>query len=187
MNEHNWSEWLENPGYQPVADGVPVKVKFLGGDISLKPYPANYFCWDLEEEIISYRYDKNHFDAPMDKAERERLGLDAPSELDKNANQIQKEGGYGDYDNPLIKATNDSQVEQDAITLASPKSKYHREIAPGVWVDVYDVLKAWKVENPALQHLIKKALQPGARGHKDLEQGMDDIVASAIRARELEE
>ncbi len=41
------------------------------------------------------------------------------------------------------------------------ESKYHREIKPGVFVDVYDVLHAWGVINPALQHLIKKALQPG--------------------------
>lgn len=67
----------------------------------------------------------------------------------------------------------------------STASKYHREISPGVWVDVYDVLKAWRVENPALQHLIKKALQPGERGHKTLEQDMDDIIASAKRAKEL--
>lgn len=65
-------------------------------------------------------------------------------------------------------------------------SKYHREIKPGVQVDVYDVLRAWDVRNPALQHLIKKALQPGARGHKTLEQDMADIVASAKRAQELE-
>lgn len=67
------------------------------------------------------------------------------------------------------------------------RSKYHREIKPGVWVDVYDVLQAWKVSNPALGHLIKKALQPGERGHKDLMTDLDDIVASAIRARELED
>ena len=65
-------------------------------------------------------------------------------------------------------------------------SKYHREIKPGVHVDVYDVLRAWDVRNPALQHLIKKALQPGARGHKTLGQDMADIIASAKRAAELE-
>lgn len=65
-------------------------------------------------------------------------------------------------------------------------SKYHREIKPGVHVDVYDVLRAWNVRNPALQHLIKKALQPGERGHKTLEQDMDDIIVSAQRAKELE-
>lgn len=65
-------------------------------------------------------------------------------------------------------------------------NKYQREIKPGVWVDVYDVLNAWKVTNPALQHLLKKALQPGERGHKDLETDLKDIIASAQRAYELE-
>ena len=70
---------------------------------------------------------------------------------------------------------------------ASARNKYEREIKPGVWVDVYDVLVAWAVDNPALQHLIKKALQPGERGHKTREQDLADIVASAQRAQELEQ
>lgn len=64
--------------------------------------------------------------------------------------------------------------------------KYQREIKPGVWVDVYDVICAWAVTNPALQHLLKKALQPGERGHKDLETDLQDIISSAQRAYELE-
>ncbi|MBF4541152.1 hypothetical protein IS514_25070 [Salmonella enterica subsp. enterica serovar Typhimurium] len=60
------------------------------------------------------------------------------------------------------------------------------EIKPGVFVDVYDVLMAWNVTNPALQHLIKKALQAGERGHKSREQDLQDIIDSAIRAKELE-
>jgi hypothetical protein len=69
----------------------------------------------------------------------------------------------------------------------TPKSKYHREIKPGVFVDVYDVLHAWKVTNPALAHLIKKALQPGERGHKTKAHDLRDIVESAKRAVELED
>lgn len=65
------------------------------------------------------------------------------------------------------------------------QSKYHREIKPGVWVDVYDVLQAWDVTNPALQHAIKKALAAGQRGHKDRETDLDEVVQCAIRAREL--
>jgi len=64
-------------------------------------------------------------------------------------------------------------------------SKYTKTIR-GVSVDVYDVLQAWGVSNPALQHLIKKALQCGQRGHKDNAQDLQDIIDSAIRARELE-
>ena len=54
-------------------------------------------------------------------------------------------------------------------------------------VDVYDVLEAWKTTNPALQHLIKKALQPGERGHKNLVEDLKDIIASAQRALEIEQ
>ena len=65
-------------------------------------------------------------------------------------------------------------------------SKYTKKIH-GVSVDVYDVLMAWGVTNPALQHLIKKALQCGQRGHKDKQQDLQDIIDSAIRAKELEQ
>ena len=69
---------------------------------------------------------------------------------------------------------------------AQLENKYLHEIKPGVFVDVYDVLMAWNVTNPALQHLIKKALQAGERGHKSRKQDLQDIIDSAIRAKELE-
>ena len=65
------------------------------------------------------------------------------------------------------------------------KSKYIKNVR-GMQLDVYDVLQAWDVRNPALQHLIKKALQAGNRGHKDVIQDLQDIIDSAIRAMELE-
>lgn len=76
--------------------------------------------------------------------------------------------------------------EEEEMPAETYRSKYHREIKPGVFVDVYDVLAAWEVKNPALQHLIKKALMPGERGHKPLIMDMNEIVMSAKRARELE-
>lgn len=80
----------------------------------------------------------------------------------------------------------DEQDLNDCIGAPEADSKYLREIKPGVFVDVYDVLMAWNVTNPALQHLIKKALQAGDRGHKSREQDLQDIIDSAIRAKELE-
>jgi hypothetical protein len=67
------------------------------------------------------------------------------------------------------------QLESD------PVNKYSTNVG-----DVYDVLKAFEVTNPALQHLIKKALKVGKRGHKDLETDLQDIIDSAIRAKQLE-
>ena len=64
-------------------------------------------------------------------------------------------------------------------------SKYHRTIK-GVQLDVYDVLKAWNVTNPATQHAIKKLLQPGQRGHKDTLQDLNEAQQSIARAIELE-
>lgn len=63
--------------------------------------------------------------------------------------------------------------------------KYQREIKPGVFVDVYDLLRAWQVKDPALQHLIKKALAVGQRGHKDASEDYKDIYDSAERALEM--
>lgn len=63
--------------------------------------------------------------------------------------------------------------------------KYNRTIK-GVSVDIYDILHAFEVTNPALQHLIKKALCPGQRGHKDRMQDLIEVRESAIRAVELE-
>ena len=54
-----------------------------------------------------------------------------------------------------------------------------------VQVDIYSVLDAFQTKNPALDHLVKKALCPGQRGHKDLLTDLDDIIASAKRAKEL--
>jgi hypothetical protein len=64
------------------------------------------------------------------------------------------------------------------------KSKYHVEILPGVWVDVYDVLAAFKVTDPGFQHAIKKMLKTGDRGHKDETEDRADIMLSVKRSNE---
>lgn len=70
--------------------------------------------------------------------------------------------------------------------IATNDSKYNRP-CKGITIDVYDVLKAFNVTCPALQHLIKKALAVGQRGHKDANEDLKDILASAKRAIELSE
>lgn len=80
-----------------------------------------------------------------------------------------------------------------------PENKYQKEIVcktadsngvmifATVVVDVYDVLMAWDVTNPAIQHAIKKLLQPGARGHKTRAQDLKEAMQSLKRAIELED
>lgn len=74
----------------------------------------------------------------------------------------------------------------DAAPVATDDGKYNRP-CKGITIDVYDVLKAFNVTCPALQHLIKKALAVGQRGHKDANEDLKDILASAKRAIELSE
>lgn len=60
--------------------------------------------------------------------------------------------------------------------------KYKREIKPGVFIDVYDVIDCYEVTSGALQHALKKILAAGKRGHKDYEQDLIDILSSVERA-----
>ena len=53
-------------------------------------------------------------------------------------------------------------------------------------VDVYRVLDAFNVTNSQLQHIVKKALCAGQRGHKDYLRDLQDIVDSAKNAIEME-
>ena len=66
-----------------------------------------------------------------------------------------------------------------------PASKYHVHIK-GQWVDVYDILSAYGVTNPADAHAIKKMLCPGQRGAKDGIQDRKEAIVSLQRAIELE-
>ena len=69
--------------------------------------------------------------------------------------------------------------------MARLESKYSRRIGKEV-VDVYDVLMAFNVTNPATQHAIKKLLMPGNRGHKDKLTDLKEAYQSIARAIELE-
>jgi len=62
------------------------------------------------------------------------------------------------------------------------RSKYHREIKPGVYVDVYDVLNAFGVKCHALAHAIKKLLMPGERGAKGYKQDCQEAIQSINRS-----
>lgn len=78
---------------------------------------------------------------------------------------------------------NDKQLVH-SLNKSASENKYNRQ-CKGVTIDVYDVIKAFNVTCPALQHLIKKSLCTGLRGHKSREQDLLEILASAKRAVEL--
>ena len=68
-------------------------------------------------------------------------------------------------------------------------SKYDRKIigidGTVTTVDVYRVLDAFGVFDPATQHAIKKMLCMGLRGHKDYLTDLNDSIESMQKAKEL--
>lgn len=64
-------------------------------------------------------------------------------------------------------------------------NKYKKQ-CKGIEIDVYDVLKAFNVVNPAIQHAIKKLLAGGQRGYKDVEQDYNEAIQSIKRGIELD-
>jgi hypothetical protein len=73
-------------------------------------------------------------------------------------------------------------------------NKYAREITQTladedqgftISVDVYDVLRAFNVTDPAIQHAIKKLLCTGIRGHKDSSQDLEEAIQSIERALDV--
>lgn len=65
-------------------------------------------------------------------------------------------------------------------------NKYQREIK-GTTVDVYDVLKAFDITCPAIQHALKKLLMPGQRGVKSYIEDIEEAIVSLNRSKELYE
>ena len=68
---------------------------------------------------------------------------------------------------------------------APPSNKYNRSLRSGATLDVYDVLDAFKVENPAVQHALKKMLCSGSRGYKDYQQDIQEAIDSLERAKKF--
>lgn len=70
--------------------------------------------------------------------------------------------------------------------LKQIKGKIIPEDQSMLYVDVYDVLKAFDVVCPAMQHAIKKMLCSGQRGVKDSVRDKREAIESINRSIELE-
>ena len=64
-------------------------------------------------------------------------------------------------------------------------SIYDREIK-GTRIDIYDILVAYEVTNPAIAHAVKKLLCAGERGAKGRYQDLTEAQESIARGLDLE-
>lgn len=88
---------------------------------------------------------------------------------------------------PKDTALNDA-VDEALKEVAKNEDKLnkYKKQCKGIEIDVYDVLKAFNVVNPAIQHAIKKLLAGGQRGYKDVEQDYNEAIQSIQRGIELD-
>ena len=83
---------------------------------------------------------------------------------------------------PFMDSLNDQYAE---IERVRKHRNYFKDVSNIAEIDVYAVLKLFDVTDPCLQHIIKKALCAGKRGHKDMMEDLQNIVDTATRAVEL--
>lgn len=80
-----------------------------------------------------------------------------------------------------------SPANPTPFTDPTPAPNKYQRTVPSTNIDVYDMLHAYNVTNPATQHAVKKLLQPGNRGHKDTLTDLREALASIQRAIQIEE
>jgi hypothetical protein len=173
--------WLDNMGVCPVMDGSTLVDVVLRCEIEAgneedlnSPCMASSYRWELWDtggDIMKWRY---HNAAEYYKYPRTTVTHKCYKVVSEAADDVRGGArgtlhGIGPYE------------------IVPKRNKYMREIKKDVWVDCYDVIRAFEVVDPCLQHLLKKALAAGKRIHKDEHEDLKDILASAKRALEIYE
>ena len=163
-------DWSKAPGWADRALKRSNRFQWIFGD--------NEKFLAVGGKIVKYGeggyYDLNEFEFV------EMRPIDKWKEGEKRMNNIAQNGNDGHYERKV--------VEHDK------KNKYSRKIKTislgnvdhAIYADVYDVLTAFEVVNPAMAHAVKKMLAPGQRGAKGTIQDMKEAVESIERAIELE-
>ena len=90
-----------------------------------------------------------------------------------------------DQDEPFLTPETTLNDQYAEIEQVRKHLHYFKDVSNIDEIDVYAVLKLFDVTDPCLQHIVKKALCAGKRGHKDMMEDLQNIVDTAIRAVEL--
>jgi len=65
-------------------------------------------------------------------------------------------------------------------------SHYKKDVSKLEMIDVYRVLDLWQVNDHAIGHAIKKLLNAGQRGSKDMQQDIQEAIDSLTRWQEMQ-
>jgi hypothetical protein len=83
--------------------------------------------------------------------------------------------------------TPQTQIEPEQIkgVLEKPRHNHYYKSCPYDNVDVYRLIQLYNIVDPCIQHAFKKLLVAGARGHKDIDKDIQDVIDSLIRWQEM--
>ena len=90
-----------------------------------------------------------------------------------------------EQDEPFLTPETTLNDQYAEIEQVRKHRHYFKDVSNIAEIDVYAVLRLFEVTDPCLQHIVKKALCAGKRGHKDMMEDLQNIVDTAIRAVEL--
>lgn len=62
---------------------------------------------------------------------------------------------------------------------------YFKDVRKLNVIDIYRVLVLFKITDPCIAHAIKKLLVCGGRGHKDMEEDIQEAIDSLVRWQEM--
>ena len=166
------------------ADDIEVPVgadvlKYFYGDSGLCFY-RNGFSEIWQDKINPPRWDKIH-DVFADgiinggellwqRSETESLN-DQYSEIEQVRQAINKSWGS-------VGASSGGAKKRD-------NDHYYIDVSDLDEIDFYEIAKRYNVTDPAIQHILKKCLAVGNRGHKDMQTDLKDIFKTAKRAIEI--
>lgn len=66
-------------------------------------------------------------------------------------------------------------------------SHYFKDVSHLKLIDVYRVIELWEVNDPCIQHALKKLLVAGGRGAKDKEKDIQEAIDSLERWKAMRE
>lgn len=127
------------------------------GFIVIEPY-GSCTVYNIEGKAKHTWIDEAHFKLAEDLWESRKLGCDEK----------------------YVEVAEGSKEAVDEA-LGIKKHNHYFKDCPYDKVDVYRILDIFDVTDPCLQHLVKKGLCAGKRGHKDFRKDLQDIIDTAQR------
>jgi hypothetical protein len=63
---------------------------------------------------------------------------------------------------------------------------YFKDVSHLDYIDVYRIIDLYKIQDPCLQHALKKVLVAGGRGSKDTNKDIQEVIDSCLRYQEMQ-